>query len=359
MQKRPPVAPAPPGSDRLSRSSKSSGSAQHSGSSKSSRRNSTDSPSGSASIPNGKLSLDIRLRSLLSHELGLPLFHALHGRDPWEQKYLTRESRSIPHACGDGILEQAHNEWVEHSSQHEKKHHERDLTKRMSQKITSEFEEYKVQSEFEVGVKNMLNSQQEAHQKGRMDILLSSEEQRPLALIEVGRENLEWWAKFDQACKYLDIMNSDSIIETRQFKEAMLCGILTIGDNKGTNEVRFGVFLCWPKSIKRCRMALLWHSHTFDLPSASKDFGRFLRVVASFAVWRKTDPETDYQYLSSNVCRVDNTVSWLPSCCLALAWEVVLIFVSDYYSCFIFLHLYCNRCFGVMTLVFARQNGLL
>ena len=322
MQKRPPVAPAPPGSDRLSRSSKSSGSAQHSGSSKSSRRNSTDSPSGSASIPNGKLSLDIRLRSLLSHELGLPLFHALHGRDPWEQKYLKRESRSISHACGDGILEQAHNEWVEHASQHEKKHHERDLTKRISEMITAEFKRYKVQSESEVEVKNMLNSQHDAHQIGRMDILVSSPEQ-PLALIAVGRKNHKWWEKFDQASKYLDIMNDDSMDQKLKFQDAMLCAVLTIGGNEATYESRFGVFLCWPKTVKFgrcCRMALLWHAHNFNLPSASHDFGRFLRVVASFAVWRKTDSDTDYQYLSSNVCRVDTTVSWLPSCCLALAW---------------------------------------
>ena len=325
MQKRPLVAPAPPGSDRLSRSSKeSSGSAQRSGSSsKSSRRNSTDSPSGSAATigNNGKALLHSRLRSLLSHELGLPLYHALHGRNPGKQKYLKRESISIPDACGDGIFVEAFQKWMS-SLQEGNKLLERDLTELISGMITTEFKRYNLQSESEVEVKNMLNSQHDAHQIGRMDILVSSPEQ-PLALIAVGRKNHKWWEKFDQASKYLDIMNDDSMDQKLKFQDAMLCAVLTIGGNEATYESRFGVFLCWPKTVKFgrcCRMALLWHAHTFNLSSASHDFGRFLRVVASFAVWRKTDSDTDYQYLSSNVCRVDTTVSWLPSCCLALAW---------------------------------------
>ena len=94
----------------------------------------------------------------------------------------------------------------------------------------------------------------------------------------------------------------------------MLCAILTLEGEDNTQELvsQFGVFLCWPNSGKRFRIALLWNARNFDLLAASKDFGCFLRVVSSFAVWLKTDSKVDYEYLSSNVCRVGNTVSWLP-----------------------------------------------
>ena len=130
--------------------------------------------------------------------------------------------------------------------------------------------------------------------------------------------------KLDQAGNYLDIMKDDGMKKELKFQQAMLFAILTLEGEEDTPDSKFqsqfGVFLCWPNSRGRFRMTLLWSARTFDLMTASKDFGRFLRVVASFAVWRNAaDANDHYHYLSSNVCRVDDTVSWFPrTCCSTL-----------------------------------------
>ena len=330
MQNRPPVAPARQGSDRLSRSSKSSGSSsQQSGSKLSSRHSSsTDSSSGSATNSNGRALLQDRISSLLSHDLALPLFHALHGRDPGKQVYLGRESRSIPDTSGDRILEEAIRAWALLPQTLKR---EPTLARHVSELIQGSLsEQLHIQSDHEVEVNQLCNSQQKAHRRRRIDILLSSKESpsTPLALIEIGHNKMEWWKKLDQAGKNLDMMNddTDSMDQMQEFQDAMLCAVLTVegdGDTQGFQS-QFAVFLCWPKTVKSrryCRMALLWHARTFDLMLASKDFGRFLRVVSSFAAWRKAGPNADYKYLSSNVCRVGNTVSGLPKCGLTL-WHL-------------------------------------
>ena len=143
-----------------------------------------------------------------------------------------------------------------------------------------------------------------------------------MAQIEVGRNNNQWMKKLDQAGKYLDIMRDDSMNVKVKFQNAMLFAILTLEGEENTKESKFqsqfGVFLCWPNSGKGFRMTLLWSARTSDLTAASKDFGRFLRVVSSFAVWLNGGSKDKYEYLSSNVCRVNTTVSWLPSCCSTL-----------------------------------------
>ena len=316
MQNRPPVAPARQGSDRLSRSSKSSGSSsQQSGSKLSSRHSSsTDSSSGSATNSNGRALLQDRISSLLSHDLALPLFHALHGRDPGKQVYLGRESRSIPDTSGDRILEEAIRAWALLPQTLKR---EPTLARSVSELIQGLSKQLHIQSDNEVEVDQLRNSPQEAHQRRLIDILLSSNEcpSTPLALIEIGHNNMEWWKKLYQAGKNLDMMNDDDSMDQKlKFQNSMLCAVLTVegeGDTQGFQS-QFGVFLCWPKTVKSRRygrMALLWHARTFDLMSASKDFGRFLRVVSSFAAWLKAGAHADYKYLNSDVCRVRNTVS--------------------------------------------------
>lgn len=183
----------------------------------------------------------------------------------------------------------------------------------------------------------------------------------PLALLEVGRNNQEWWKKLDQAWIYLDILSNDMSKEPLIFNDAVLCSALTIEgeDNGPTFQSQLGVFLCWPLNGKRSQIALLWNVRSSGLNEASQAFGRFLRVVCSFANWRKNDDaNADYEYLSSSVCRFGTTVSWSRSCCLILSVSLqITLLISR--LCFAFLvQINCNRSFGVTTVVFARQLGL-
>ena len=286
--------------------------------------NSSNSPSGSATVGNGHDLLNDCLRSLLSHELALPLFHALHGNDPGQQTYLAKECLAFAkeeddHDYGDTIFEKAVKgwvkEWEDQTTEPKKPRTEGKLTKSINELINGKFKNCFFQSESQVEIKRTkINSPLEPN-SGRIDILLSSlpndeHPSSPLAVIEVGRNNSQWMQKLDQAGKYLDIMKNDGMNEERKFQNAMLFAILTLEGEEDTQECtsQFGVFLCWPNSGKGYRMTLLWSARTSDLTVASKDFGRFLRGVASFAVWRNADSNDDYQYLSSNVCRVGKTV---------------------------------------------------
>lgn len=331
----PPPIPQQRGSGESLKTSQSPG---PSGSKTIDSRNSsiTNSSSGSSTNnANGQALLNNRLRSLLSHDLALPLFHALHGSDPGTQKYLAKEISSIPDDCGDSIFEEAVTTWVSRQQRTEQQ-----LTHSINELINKVSEQTLLQSENNVEVKTICNSQQEAHVQGRIDILLSSSSNNndspstPVALIKVGRKNKEWWKELDRAGKCLDIMEDGNMDERLKFQDAMLCAILTLEGEGNTQEFisQFGVFLCWPNSGKRFRMTLLWKARALDLSAASKDFGRFLRVVSSFAVWIKDDPEVGYVYLSSNVCRVGNTVRWLPRCCSTLRLFTLLIMSSCFHS---------------------------
>ena len=297
-------------------SSKLSGSL---GSKSSSCNSSSDTSSGSSTNVNGHALLNSRLRSLLSHDLALPLFHALHGSDPGRESYFARESRSIPDDCGDSIFEKATTEWVSQTQRTEPQ-----LTHSINKLINDVSEQTLIHSENEVEGNALCTSQQDAHLCRWIDILLSSSNDKspstPLALIQVGRKNEKWWKKLDRAGKYLDIMNDNSVGEKMKFQNAMICAILTFEGEDNTQEFQsqFGIFLCWPNTGKRFRMALLWNARADDLSVVSKDFGRFLRVVSSFAVWLAHGPQVDYEYLSCNVCRVGNMVRWLRSCCTPL-----------------------------------------
>lgn len=307
-----PLNPPQQGSDKPPSSSKLSGSP---GSKTSSRHCSSHSSSGSSTNFNGHALLSTRLRSLLSHDLALPLFHALQGSDPGKQSYLPRESRSMPDGCGDSIFENAVREWVSQPQRTEPQ-----LTHSLSKLINDVSEQTLLQSDNAVEVTALCTSQQEAHLSARIDILLSSPNDKspskPLALIQVGCKNQNWWKKLDRAGKYLDIMDDNSMDEKIKFQNAMICAVLTLEGEDNTKEFQsqFGIFLCWPIAGKRFRMARLWNARTHDLSALSKDFGRFLRVVSSFAVWLEDGPPVDYEYLSRNVCRVGNMVSRLPSC---------------------------------------------
>ena len=350
-----------------------------SGSSLSIKKRSGSTPSSSlANNHHGITVLHDRLHSLLSHRLALPLYYALNETDGRETKPLYRASVdiTIPNEGGDGgggdglgnILEQSVTEWVRDCKDSPRT--EKQLTKIMRQKIRDH--EVCKSKHFHLPEKEtLLKTQESAQDKpgtGYSEFLFSDSTDEggpstPLALLEVGRNNQEWWTKLDQAWYYLDIIlsNDTSKAPLLNFNDAVLCSALTIEgeDNGPTFQSKLGVFLCWPSNGKRCQIALLWNVRSSGLNEASQAFGRFLRVVCSFANWRKNnDANADYEYLSSSVCRFGTTVSWSRSCCLILSVSLqITLLISR--LCFAFLvQINCNRSFGVTTVVFARQRGL-
>ena len=329
----------------------------------SSKSASDKSPGNSATNDNGIATVNRRLRSLLSHHLALPLFYAFNAIEEPNNKPLYRATKDteIKDASGlDTIFERAVLEW--HGDGNGKKV-ERDLTYLIREFIRAHAvctgAEKKIScSEHEPYVRNASPSGRKPA-KGSIDILLSdiSEEEAntatPLALVEVGRINEDWWKKLDQAGKYLNIMTHENNLELK-FNHCILCAVLTFeGDPTSQNfKSRFGVFLCWPKSKKPWQMALLWRASGVNLTQASKNFGMFLRVVYSFAAWRKENSDFDYHYLSSSVCRIDNKVSFgqllNPRLCISRSNT---LFCQHRYS-------NCIRSIGVLTVVSVRRFGL-
>ena len=293
-----------------------------SGSKSTSSKSASDkSPSNSATHDNGIATVNRRLRSLLSHPLALPLFYAFNAIEDPNNKPLYRATKDaeIKDASGlDTIFEEAVLHW--HGDGSGKKV-ERDLSRSIRELIRAHAvctgAEKKIScSEHEPYVRNASPSGREPA-KGWIDILLSDIIEleagtgTPLTLVELGRINEDWWKKLDQAGKYLDIMTHENNLELK-FNECILCAVLTFeGDPTSQDfQSRFGVFLCWPKSKKPWQMALLWRASGVNLTQASKNFGMFLRVVYSFAAWRKENLDVDYHYLSSSVCRIKSKVSF-------------------------------------------------
>jgi hypothetical protein len=258
--------------------------------------------------------LDARLRSVLSHRLGLPLLFALHGNDPSKLAHLARTSQFAAEQCRelfDGVLKEAVTEWKKGLNQKEPQ-----LTKILSHKISKESASFNALHELKV--------EEENKPDGRIDIVLTTagkddeREPTPLTVIEVGLNGIDWWKKLDQGVKYVERMR----IQTQptkpvRFQNPLLLAIVTIDDEpereSGEFVVRIGVFLCSRKNkleeTDEFRMSFLWHSQTTSLKDGSTMFGRLLRVTADFRLWRDETPDDSYEYFSSNCCRVGRHVS--------------------------------------------------
>jgi hypothetical protein len=73
---------------------------------------------------------------------------------------------------------------------------------------------------------------------------------------------------------------------------------------------------------------ILWHDFTSDLEKASCAFGRFLWVAFLLAKYRSGgDGKSDYEYLSSNCCRIGDVSVWFTRsrfCCRILGSLLLL-----------------------------------
>ena len=249
----------------------------------------SNAPSRSANNESGEQTLNNHLGSILFHPLGLPLACALHGKDPAELDYLSRTSNYFPKnkQAFDNVLGDVLAAWETKM--------EINLTTSLAASIDSN-KKIPLRAEREVYVGD-----------GRVDILLRKNEySRPLMLVEVGLISNDWWLKFDQCVKYLNLI--------QRVKSPLLLGIMTVvkGPNQDV-EVKLGVFLClWngekEKTKSNVRISLLWHSRTCNREEASKAFGRLLRGVCDFSSWISEPNDSQYEYFGSNCCKVGNMV---------------------------------------------------
>uniref|UniRef100_A0A7S2XKI1 Protein kinase domain-containing protein n=1 Tax=Attheya septentrionalis TaxID=420275 RepID=A0A7S2XKI1_9STRA len=290
------------------------------GSRKASKKSASDSPSASAANDQGKEQVNRRLRSVLSHPLALPLLHMLHGNNPGNLDYLSKESEfykdddddddGTESTSFDCIFENTFNDWLKVT-----KRDEPGLTKALAKAIEDKHEDMNFHSDIEV----RMNHEDKIKPYGKIDILLTPEEKAsetkstPFAIIDVGRNDVDWWKKMDQSMKYLAKMGSDQTDNRLRFEEPLLLVVLTIEGGGGAPsdkelKVRLGVFFCSPKSTCKddYRISLLWQSHTNNLTKASKDFGRLLRATSDFSRWR-VDGQVNvrWEYLGPNCCKVE------------------------------------------------------
>lgn len=333
------VARRPPRSPHSSSSPVSSGQRSRSDSSptttnKSSKRNSSDSPSGSATNDHGRDFVDDRLRSVLCHPLGLPLLHAFNGGDPGTLPCLAKKRAALSdkcHATLDNLLLESVLDWREQRQkvQGAKKVGEEYLTKKVAENIEALSSQQLLS--FHALPEVSLTPKSETAPYGRIDILLTpakhkdvSNESAPYAVIEFGLQCDDWWKKLDQNAKYLNKMvegnlSSNCLI----FRQPVLLAVVTLdfegnstmdttNGTNGTDNLRFkiGVFLCSRKDPDdrndKFRVSLLWHDKSSDLETASKFFGRLLRVTHDFQHWISENDDTTqghYQYLSSSCCK--------------------------------------------------------
>lgn len=288
-----------------------------SGSRKTPRTSSSDSPSNSATNEHGRRVLDRRLRSVLSHRLGLPLLSAFHGNDPSVLPYLSKKSDYFPHGTKgndhEEVLQTAVNNWSEDGVKKEPQ-----LTKIVSRIINN--------TDFSFNALEEVDLVEPKKPKGRIDILFTAAETKkdniestPLMVVEVGLKGLDWWKKFDQGVKYLERMRTGTQpVTCVRFQKPLLLAIMTIDDERemqsGYFVVKLGVFLCVRKNADyekdEFRMSLLWHSKTSSLKDGSAMFGQLLRGASDFSSWREEpDESSGYEYFSSNCCKVDDKVS--------------------------------------------------
>jgi hypothetical protein len=306
--------------------------------------------------------VDERLRSVLSRPLALPLCSMLNGKNPGSLRYLTRESKfhkekTEPSTDFDNIFSNAVTSWVKNNEERKGSQ----LTKLLSAEIDEEFINTGFHSDADVGVDcaEEVSAGLSKHSKTScIDVLLTPElkcckaPSTPFALIEVGRKDLDWWKKLDQNIKYLDKLGDRQRDKRLRFEKPLLCAVLTI-EGEGSEEhlkVKLGVFLCSPKGHSDSRFTLLWHFKTTSLEEASKGFGKLLRATSDFSSWRESEKAPNYEYFSSNCCRVGKDVSGRNLCIPSPLFVLYRRLKTNS----LILH---GRCFGATIVASAQPTG--
>ena len=294
----------------------SSGGESGGGRSKARKRNSSDSPSASATNEHGCDVVQSRLRSVLCHPLGLSLMYALNGKDLSKLKCLAKEQHRIDDVKSlNNILSASVEQWRTMGGRRT----EDKLTKEIARRTSMLSKELGYFAHPEVYLYDTEDNQTNPR---RIDVLLSpsrekipdadSEISNPYAVIEFGLNGMDWSKKLDQNVKYIDRMVNGKLTNRNLlFELPILCAVVTVEDNDGVFDFKLGVFLCSRRDLDdprdRYRMSLLWNARTNDLKESSTLFGRLLQVTHDFKFWI-TDIDgfakrNKYMYLSSSCCR--------------------------------------------------------
>jgi hypothetical protein len=270
------------------------------------RSNPSNAASRKSSNEGGYNTFEDKSRSLLCHPFGPPLATAFHGQDlPTSLRILVGHypENIATQVRGNHILLQVY----------KNKMTETELTTLLTAKIKEIFG-----GKFSVMHQTNVTDEFDSTQPGgRTDLVfhdLNNNEFTPVALLEFGRASGDWWKKFHQGVMYLDLMRNASQ-KNMSFQKPMLLVIVTLDDSGAF--FRIGVFLCTRKDQQDkdddFRVSLIWQQQDNDLGSASKSFGSLLRISALFQAWRANHESRkellDYEYLSSNCCRIGNRVS--------------------------------------------------
>jgi hypothetical protein len=350
-----------------------------------------DSPSSSTTNEHGQELVNDRLRSCLSHHLGLPLIYMLHGRDPRKLKHLAQESEfhSVKESNArsltdfDNIFSEAVNEW----GRGEGKRNEPALIKLLGAKLEGESGKLGFHSvqETTVNCSDDIDRKRRGPERKRpmprIHLLLTSDLSKgctsqvpsmPVAILKVGRTHSLWWKKLDQNLHYIDNMGAKQRDARLKHEQPLLSIVLTIegGEDGSEWDVKLGVFFCERREV-RDRIMLLWRIHAKTLGQASRAFGNVLRATSDFRRWREYDVksgtlDTVYERFGPNCCRVDDCVSGCPkltsapnlitqatrwlccSCAIIVGRLNRSFFITNY-----------GRSFGAMTIVFAEPIVLL
>ena len=302
---------------------------------KSSCHNSSYSLSNSSATEEGKDELDARLRSVLSHHLGLPLLFAMYEKKaPEELRQLFPTSKyQKDKAAFTHVLNLCVPQWIKEraiatANNEPKKPGQRALTSAIVKKVKSIA---KSQQKL-FTAHNALPLTEQSKPDGSMDIVLSPvspkedktttlDKSNPLMVMQVGINSHNWFEKFYQGTKFLQQMCKTPDSQPICFEKPLLFAVITI-DNKvqeGTVEFQMGVFLCTRKYSSKpgetngnFRMMLLRQFKTKDQKNASNFFGLMLWLTEEFNQWREKKEDVKlYEYFSSNCCRIGDWVRGL------------------------------------------------
>jgi hypothetical protein len=292
-------------------------------------------PSTKANPSQGQQKLQAGLRSVLSNPLGLPMVCVFNDIEP----SVANDGTTLPFCkllketsdLVDVETKQLFNQVLKEGVISGFKRAQKGNIKRIEPLIVKDIEIYYNRIRKQIG-KSFFSAKAEYTAKhiskvgdGRLDILLTdkkvtkaSKKITPLMVIEFGRKGEEWWTKFDQLVQYIDLISDPKPNQVVVFERPLLMSVVTIDDKKdGSYFVKIGVFLCRPSQTveetmnNKRRITPLWHNVSNNLQDASNAFGKLLEATAHFQKWVKRDlaKEFQYEYFSSNCCRMGDRVS--------------------------------------------------
>jgi len=201
---------------------------------------------------------------VLSNPLGLPLVATLHGKDPSKLAYLGRPSHfEVGSDDFDNIFESSYTKWIKDATDNNEQAgktdnpQEKDLTNLLKTALNTN------------GVfnKSLVADDQAtfSNNAGRTDIFLLEEGKRnddadssskkkkkkgvkkdgvPVAVMEFGLKDGDWWKKTDQSLMYLDMMCDKDHWPHLQFAKPILLAVVTVSYNSKNFKCELGIFLC-------------------------------------------------------------------------------------------------------------------